>query len=342
MGADLVLASRTEARLLEQQAEVVAAHGAKGARRGHRRHRRGLAGEPASTRRSRRSAGSTASSTTRSRSRRWTRSPRSSRASCAPGQRDQRLRAAAALGAVRRRAGGAQGLDHHAQLLRRRSARSRSTPATSCRRARSSTSPRRWPPSSARAASGSTAWRRRTSTRTSTAATSTSWPPVEGKTHEQIYAEKAGADRPQAARVVRGGRPGDAVPRHRPGLRGHRPDADRRLRRVPRLSDGAEPDDATTIMAAGERARTSGQLRGHRRAAVRTTGHVRLRRHRARGGPAGPGRGPGLAGGRADAARQLLPALGGEERAGRACCSPRRSSPRTPSTPTCRSSGRSS
>ena len=40
-------------------------------------------------------------------------------------------------------------------------------------------------------------------------------------------------DRPQAARVLRGGRPGDAVPRLRPRLRGHRSDADRGLRRVP-------------------------------------------------------------------------------------------------------------
>ena len=51
-----------------------------------------------------------------------------------------------------------------------------------------------------------------------------------GVTHDDIYAEKARADRPQAARLAGGGRPGRAVPRLRPGLRGHRSDADGRLR----------------------------------------------------------------------------------------------------------------
>ena len=51
-----------------------------------------------------------------------------------------------------------------------------------------------------------------------------------GVTHDDIYAEKARADRPQAAGVAGGGRPGRAVPRLRPGLRGHRSDAHGRLR----------------------------------------------------------------------------------------------------------------
>ncbi len=81
-------------------------------------------------------------------------------------QRDQRVRAAAALGALRRRARGPHGSVIMLNSCVVRSARSRSTPATSSPRAPSSTSPPRWPPSSARAASGSTRWRRPTSTRT--------------------------------------------------------------------------------------------------------------------------------------------------------------------------------
>ena len=48
-------------------------------------------------------------------------------------------------------------------------------------------------------------------------------------------------DRPAAPGVVRGGRPGHAVPRLRPRLRGQRSDADRRLRRVPQLEVGPPP-----------------------------------------------------------------------------------------------------
>ena len=66
-----------------------------------------------------------------------------------------------------------------------------STPATSCPRAPSPTSPPRSPPSWGRAGSGSTASPRRTSTRTSTRPTSTGSPRESGRTHEEVYAEKA-------------------------------------------------------------------------------------------------------------------------------------------------------
>ena len=137
---------------------------------------------------------------------------------------------------------------------------------------------------------------------------------VRGRRHPRRHLRREGRpDRPQAARVAGGGRPRGAVPRLRPGLRRHRPDADRRLRRVPRLmTRGAHERQHHGPRAPGRRV-----LRGHRRRRRAHHRDVRLRRHRARGGAAGPGRGPGLARGGADAARQLLPALGGEERAGR-------------------------
>ncbi len=55
----------------------------------------------------------------------------------------------------------------------------------------------------------------------------------QGVTHEEIYRQKAEPDRPQAARLPRGGRAGRAVPRVRPRQRHHRPGPHRRLRRVP-------------------------------------------------------------------------------------------------------------
>ena len=90
------------------------------------------------------------------------------------------------------------------------------------------------------------------------------------------------------------------------------------------------------------RARGRRSLRGHRRRGRAHHRAVRLRRHRARGGAAGPGRGPRLARGRADAARQLLPALGGEERAGRRAAHPGRVHHAPRARATYRSSGRSS
>ncbi len=67
-------------------------------------------------------------------------------------------------------------------------------------------------------------------------------------------------------------------------------------------------------------------------AAERTTGMSDFGGPHARGGAAGPGRRPRLARGRADAARQLLPALGGQERAGRRAAHPGavRRAPRAP------------
>ena len=89
--------------------------------------------------------------------------------------------------------------------------------------------------------------------------------------------------------------PTRAVPGERPGVRGHRLDAQRRLRRVPLTAD-------MTHQPARRRV-----LRRHRRGRRTHDRPDRLRRHRPRRGPAAAGRRPGLPRGRADAGRQLLP-----------------------------------
>ena len=175
MGADLVLVSRTERRL-EKMAEVVRSHG-----------RRALVVPTDITDEDARKrlveAALDGVRPGRLPDQQRVRHPadgpahHARPAGAARRQRDQRVRAAAALRAVRRRAGRvAERLGDHAQLVRRLqlAAGVRRLQAVQGRAGR--TSPRRWRPSSGRAGSGSTASRRRTSTRTSTRPTSTGSP----------------------------------------------------------------------------------------------------------------------------------------------------------------------
>ena len=74
-----------------------------------------------------------------------------------------------------------------------------------------------------------------------------------GRTHEDVYAEKAAPDRPQAARDARRGRAGGAVPGERPGERGDRPDAEHRLRRVPLVRQRDDVGTLDDITAAATR-----------------------------------------------------------------------------------------
>src|SRR3546814_3744141 len=65
-------------------------------------------------------------------------------------------------------------------------------------------------------------------------------------------------DRPQAAGHARRGRQGRALLRQRPGQRGHRPDAERRLRRVPRMSPRVRQDVGSYEDIAAAAVRTTG------------------------------------------------------------------------------------
>ncbi len=233
MGADLVIASRTESRLHELQAELEALR-RQGRQRRHRRHRRGLAREPA--RQDPRGV-----RPRRLRHQQRVHDPADGpdhpdrAAQAGEGQRDQRLRAAAALGALRRRAV--------------RDARARSSCSTRCVSFSSQPEYAGYKLSKGAlehlASSLATELGPR-GIRVNSVAPSYIYEDVNRGYFDFLAAveeqdARAGVrregrpDRPQAARVVRGGRPRDAVPRQRPRLRGHRSDADRRLRRVPRL-----------------------------------------------------------------------------------------------------------